>query len=289
MPDRRILKLLRLLLYASLAILGIYLSLKFILPWTAPFILAFLTAMLLEPAVNYIEKRFTIKRWFISALLTLTFLSLIFLLGQFITVRAVNALSDFMLDLPETLSSITTSFSWIGDKIYSYIESAPANIREYLETAIKNILLSINKLPGELSGTALKFLSNVVSYMPKILLFLGTYAVGTFFISSRFGEVRSFLLQQIPRQHQYKLNKLKSGVFGTLTKWLKAQLMLISVTFLELTAGFLLLRIEHPLLIALIVAIIDALPVLGVGTILIPWAIFQLIRISAPAPSNPAT
>lgn len=277
MPDKQISKLFRLLLYAALGILGTFLLLKFVLPWTAPFIVAFLTAMCLEPAIKYTEKYISAKRWLISAILTFSFLSLLFFCGQFIVVRAINALSDFITNLPKTLSGISNSLGWLNRRIYAYINSTPESVRKYLESALENILLSIQQLPGELSGTAIKLLTNIASYMPKILLFIGTYAVGVFFISSRYGEVRSFLLRQIPEKHRSRFTRFKTGIFGTLAKWLKAQLMLIGVTFLELTAGFMFLKIEQPLLIALVVALIDALPVLGVGTVLLPWAVLKLI------------
>jgi len=276
-PDRRILKFLRFLLYAALTILGIYLTLKFLLPWTAPFILAFLTAGCLEPAVKYTESRMGVKRWFTSALLTAVFISLLFLLGQFIIVGAVGGLSEFVADLPETVSGITDSLSWLGDRIYAYIDSSPVSIRGYLENALDSLLRGIQELPGELSGSILKFLSGIFSYMPKILLFIGTYTVGVFFISSNYNQVSSFLLRQIPKDRWNKFTKLKDGILTTLFKWLKAQFMLMGVTFLELTAGFIFLRIEQPLLIAIVVALIDALPVLGVGTVLIPWALLQII------------
>lgn len=277
MPDKRTANILRLLLYAAMAILVIYLTLKFIFPWTAPFILAFLTAMCLEPAVKYVEKHTSLKRWIISAILTILYLTLLFLLGQLIVTGSLRALSDFITDLPATLSGVTEPLSWINEKIFIYIGSAPENIREHLTNAIDNIILSIQKLPSELSGTAIKLISNIISYMPKILLFSGTYAVSIFFISSCYGEVRSFLLRQIPREKWHKYISLKAGILGTIIKWLKAQLMLLCITFLELSAGFIFLHIEHAALIAAIVALIDALPVLGVGTVLLPWAVFKLI------------
>jgi predicted PurR-regulated permease PerM len=59
--------------------------------------------------------------------------------------------------------------------------------------------------------------------------------------------------------------------------WLKAQLTLMAVTFFELSLGLSLLKIKSPILIAALTAIIDSLPVLGTGIILIPWAIISLI------------
>lgn len=250
---------------------------KFILPWTAPFILAFLTAMCFEPAIAYFEKHTSAKRWLIAAVLTVAYLLLLFFLGQFIITRSFDALSDIITELPNTLSGITEPISWIEEKIHIYIASAPDNISEYLENAFENVILSIQELPGEFSGTAIKLLSSFISYMPKTLIFIGTYAVSTFFISSRYGEVRAFLLRQIPHNRRSKYADLKTGIIGALLKWLKAQLILICVTFLELTAGFILLRTAHAPLIALVVALIDALPVLGVGTVLLPWAVIQLI------------
>ena len=69
---------------------------------------------------------------------------------------------------------------------------------------------------------------------------------------------------------------------STFWKWLKAESILCLVTFCMLLIGFLYLRLDYALLTAVVVAVIDALPVLGTGTVLIPWSVFHLLLGSAP-------
>ena len=277
MSDKRLTRLLTLIFCICFGIFILFLAVKFVLPWTAPFILAFITAACIEPIVRYLVKHLHIKRWLISGLLTIALFALICFSCKAVILNATSSVTDFLKTLPETLGGVTDSLSWLNEKIYNYISSAPDGVREYLESALENIMLHIKELPGELSGTALKYLTQLAAHMPKILVFTATYGVGTIFISSRYTEVKSFILRQIPEKYRSKTASIKTGILGTIVKWLKAQLMLMGITFLELTAGFVLLRIPHPLLIAALTAIIDAFPVLGVGTVLIPWAVFQLI------------
>lgn len=75
-----------------------------------------------------------------------------------------------------------------------------------------------------------------------------------------------------------KLSKVRTHLSMTLGAWLRAQGKLMGVTFLILTAGFFFLRVEYALLFALLITIIDALPVFGTGTVLIPWSMAQFLR-----------
>ncbi len=277
MIDKRFTKLLPAVSGVVLGIIVIFLLLKFVLPLTAPFILAFITASCVEPAVKTLDRRLPVKRWCISGAVTFTLFALLFMLCRIAVSGMTSSVTDIIRDLPETLGGVTESLGWLNRRITGFIGSSPDGVREYLESAIENITLHIKELPGELSGAALRYITRIAAHMPKILVFTATYAVGTFFISSRYNEVKSFILRQIPEKYRSGMAGIKTGLLGTLVKWLRAQLMLMGVTFLELTAGFFLLRLPHPLLIAAVTALIDALPVLGVGTVLLPWAVFQLI------------
>ena len=108
-------------------------------------------------------------------------------------------------------------------------------------------------------------------------MFFITCAISVYFISSGYSDVRAFILRQIPREKHRALKELKRDLFSTFGKWVKAELMLAGITFVEMAVAFLFMRIEFAVLLALLVAVIDALPMLGSGTILIPWALVSLI------------
>ena len=64
---------------------------------------------------------------------------------------------------------------------------------------------------------------------------------------------------------------------ATLGGWVKTQVKLMGVTFLVLTAGLMILGVDYPVLLGLLISLIDALPVFGSGTVLIPWGLFVLL------------
>ena len=69
---------------------------------------------------------------------------------------------------------------------------------------------------------------------------------------------------------------------GVLGKWLLAQCKLMSITFAIVAAGLTLLRIPSSLLWALLVALVDALPILGTGTVLVPWSVVSFLQGDTP-------
>ena len=74
-----------------------------------------------------------------------------------------------------------------------------------------------------------------------------------------------------------KLRLFRGGVMRSLARWLRAQATLSLITFSELLIGFLLMRQSYSLLLAFLITLLDALPVFGTGTALVPWAVFTLL------------
>ena len=264
-------------LYSVVAIALAALGARFVLPVAAPFVLAFLTAALIEPVVSRFETRVGVRRWIMSGLMTLLLLGAIVWLCCKTVTRAYSDADTVIKYLTNSLSGVSGTLERMRGGLYGYIETAPAEVREYLERALDGIIERSARLPGEVSAWALRTVTRFLSHAPDILLFIAAYTVGTFFISSRYHEVRAFIRRQIPENSRERWDEIRTGIAGTLLRWLKAQLMLACVTFFELTAGFVLLRVQYPVLIALFTAVVDALPVLGVGTVLLPWAAYCLI------------
>ena len=268
-----LLRLLRIGLLAAAAWLG----LRYLLPWVLPFLLALASAALLEPVVRWLHGRLKCPRALAAGLCTL---ALLFLLGGLIFLlagRAVYELTSFIKELPTHLARVPNLFASAEDALYRYIIAAPVELQGFLEQTLESLKAQSSKLPAELYTRLFDWLSGVLSAAPRILLFIVTFGISAFFMSSSYPTVRAFLLRQVPLRRRVLLREMKSSTLDTLGKWLRAQLALMGVTFVELCCVFLLLGIDYAALLALVVALIDALPVFGAGTVLIPWAIVCLI------------
>ena len=114
--------------------------------------------------------------------------------------------------------------------------------------------------------------------LPDAVLFAVTAVLSSFMLSGELPAIRGWLRRTVRPAWLEKLQTLGGHVRTTLGSWLRAQLKLMGITFLILNAGLLLLRVRYPVLAALVITVVDALPVFGTGTILIPWALALFLQ-----------
>ena len=267
--QRRFLKTVLTLFIATALIL---LFIKYLLPCLLPFVLAFFTAWLIEPVVRYFSKYLGGRRWICSAVCILfLILSIIGFCALFIS-RLIYEATDLISSLPQLFSGLPNIMSRIEGTIDSFISRSPDGIREYISTAIDGIYKKVSDLPAELSSKALGVFSAFLGKTPKMMLFFATYSIGSFFISRSYPAIRTFIKKQIPSRFQAVCRNIKNDLLSGFGKWIKAQITLLCITFIELTIAFIILGFEHAGIIAVLTALIDALPVFGTGTVLIPWA-----------------
>ena len=118
----------------------------------------------------------------------------------------------------------------------------------------------------------------MIGRLPDAVLFTVTAVLSSFMLSGELPAIRTWLQKLARPEWLENLQRLGGHVRTTLGGWLRAQLKLMGITFLILNVGLLVLRVRYPLLAALVITVVDALPVFGTGTILIPWALVLFLR-----------
>ena len=117
----------------------------------------------------------------------------------------------------------------------------------------------------------------IVVSLPQVLIFIVISLAASYFMSRDRSKISGFIYKQIPSSWGSRLRFVKEDMILALLGFLKAQLILMTITFFELLIGYLILDVKYAFFFALFTAIVDILPVLGTGTILIPAGIFYLI------------
>ena len=265
------------LLYAAVAVGALWLGFRFVLPWAAPFLLALLTARLMEPGVRWLMGRFRFRRGFAAAVCSLLALLLILLLISLAISQLVNGIGAFARNLPEIAGQLGHVFERLERQFYHLVIAAPVETQAVIQTAINSFTEMLDELPGQLSAGLLGLAASAATAFPRFFLFILTYGISVIFMSVSYPQVTAFLLRQIPPRWQARTRAFGQDMVKTLGKWARAQVKLIGVTFALLTISFLSLRIPYGILWAALIALIDALPVFGTGTVLIPWALFSLL------------
>ena len=275
MQDRAF-KCISVLVYLAAAAGILWLTLNFILPWAAPFLVALALAAAMEPAVRFMCSR-GIKRSFAAGILSIAMLALalwgLFALGSY----AVSETAEIARQMPELMGRAGKGMEDLERSILSYVSSVPASVQDYMKTAVDAAGESLYSLPGHISGKLLDFLTSAARKSPSTLLFIVTSGIGTYFLSASFPDAAVFISAQLSDKTRKKLRELSGELRNSLGGFLRAQLILMAMSFFQLLAAFLLLEVKGAFGIAAVTALIDALPVFGTGTVLIPWALYCLL------------
>lgn len=273
--SQRALKCFSLLLYGAAAVGGVWLAVRFLLPWTAPVLVAFGYAALAEPAVGALHRR-GLPRGAAAGLLTLLTLGLLLTGLWALASRGVAALTGLLGELPRQAEALGRALSALEERLLR-TASLAAGDSPYLKTALDAVAQTLYRIPSELSGRLLEGLTRLAQSSPDALLFAVTAGLGCYFISADYPRVLAFLRAQLPERFRRRLAGLERDLKLSFGGWLRAQLILMVITFFELLLFFLLLRVRGAVLIAALTALIDALPVFGTGIVLVPWALSSLL------------
>lgn len=260
----------------------LFLTTRYLLGLAGPFLLGAGLALAAEPLVNLLCRKLRLPRTAAAAIgvsmaFSLTALLILALLG--LLLQQLRQLSGY---LPELETAALKGIRSLSDWLLALAEKAPAGIRSIATQNITDLFSGSSALVGNITGYLLSLASGILSRLPDSALGLGTAVLSSFMISIKLPRMRRWLGCRIPKALQGRfcggINRLRRTVGG----WFKAQVALSGVNFLVITLGFLLLRIQNALFLAFFVALVDAFPVLGTGTVLVPWSLFAFLQGSRP-------
>lgn len=257
---------------------AVWLSARYLLPLLSPFLLGALLALAAEPMVRFLNGRLHVPRAVSTAIgvtMTFCFLALFLLVLCAFLLRQLRGLAGILPDLEGTA---LTGLTLLQTRLLELISHAPRSIRPLLEENVYELLSDGSTLLGKLTAWLLGLAGSLLSHVPDSALGLGTAILSAFLISAKLPQIRKWLLRQIPKERLRALLDTLHRMRRVLGRWLLAQCKLMSVTFVIVAAGLVLLRIPSGLFWALLIALVDALPILGTGTVLIPWAIVCFLQ-----------
>ena len=263
------------ILRIALIILAIFLFTR-LWKYIVPFIIAYFFASIIEPVVKFIENKLRIPRKIGTVFSILFVLGIIGSIIGFLISRLIKEIKAVYLNLEINMDTITEFFNRIIDKVNDIFIQLPDQITDLLSKGLQDFANNLQSILGKIVDW-LQASIQAAMYLPQILIFIIVTLLATYFMSSDKNTIIRFLDVQIPTDWLDKTKSITKNVFTALFGWMRAQLILTSITFSELLAGFLIIGIDNASLLAIIISLVDVLPVLGAGTVLIPWSIINLI------------
>ncbi len=269
--------LIRFLFYGVILLLT-YAVLKYALPFLTPFFVAFCIALLLKPAINWVVQKTKLGRKPVAILLLATFYILVGLLLAVAGTRIALFFRDVFHMLPRLYDTVLLpALEQVQAIVESWVNTLDPALTEGFARVGESISASLSAIASSLSGWALGLVTGAAGSVPEMLVKFFITIIASFFFVSDYYTITSFLTRQFSQKTRDLIFKIERKCFGVLRSFARAYGILLSLTFLEMFIGLSLLRVDYALLIALVTALVDILPVLGTGTVLIPWAIGSLI------------
>ncbi len=250
----------------------------FLLPVTLPFLLGYALAASIQKPVALLQDRTRLPRWLCGGVfMTVLFLltgSLLYFLGR----QLVLEMGSFTAQLPELLSGLAAPAAKLKAWLQELAARAPDGFGIALQDWVDELFSTSSGLTNRLTGWLISLAGGIVSALPDLFLFTLTLILSSFMFCADLPAVHAAAKRLIPQKWQQRVCQLPVKLKSALGGWVKAQIMLMGVTFLIVTAGLLMLRLDYPLLFGALIALIDALPLLGAGTVMIPWSLLMFLR-----------
>lgn len=262
------------ILMIVLSALGAYLFLKYLIPYTAPFIIAWIIASLLQVIVKWLNERLQMKRG-IGTMLSMVIVLSAISWGVTTIVRKIFIQANNLYQkIPLFREEILEVFNNISDKTKHLFSALPFNSTISLEKVVDQLFQNLASFLGSFLS---KGSINMVSKLPNILFFTIITLLSIFFMTRDYSKIQKFLNAQVPASMTEKMKVLKVDLIKALGGYVRTQLILMCITTTICIVGFLILRVNSAIVLAFIIGIFDALPLFGSGAFLVPWALYNVI------------
>ncbi len=278
-------------LYFGMIIAAFLLFMKYAFSVVFPFIAALLVAALLQRPLKFITGKVKFaSKGVVSALLSVFVYAVILGLFALIGVRVISAAKDYITGFIDRCSTSGDIFDVIKTG-YLDLEIAsmlPAEANNAITRGIDSLREFI--VSGDIVSTITSNLSKLItpigsaiSKVPNALIGFIVSVVAACFMTATFDDIKSFVLRQFSEENQKKLIRAKRIVISSVGKMVKAYTSIIIITTAELFIGLGILKLlkifdgSNIIWLCLIIAFIDIIPVLGTGTVMLPWSVYSFI------------
>ena len=259
----------------ALAVIGIiFVALKLLLGYMLPFLVALLVAMTVQKPSRKIAEKTKIKKGITAAFLS-AFLFIAAAIAVMLIFYSVSlAVKSFADDLPRLLNGLKNAVLLFEEYFLSSAKENSPELYEFLSNALDDGLQNLaSRLTGAISSKAANFAKSLPSFLFSILAAL----VASCYIAKDYDGLKAFFKSLCTEKIYRNIIKIKGIITGSILKLLRGYFFLMLITFSLLIIGFWIIGIKHTVVLSLIVAFVDILPVFGTGTVLLPWGIYELI------------
>lgn len=268
-------KVFRKLLILLFTILGVYIAFKFAI-FYMPFLIAFVLSLIIEPVIRFFMRNFKLKRKASSIIVFIIALSLIIGLLVWGVISLISEASNLLNGLNDYFVLISNKFNSLMNNIDLEKLNLSSDIINTIQSSAIDVLSSVT----EWAKGVLSNLLEIITSIPTIMIYVVITILSLYFICTDKIYMIDQLEHHLPKIWVKKISRFIKEVSSSLGCLLKAEVILVFVSFIICLVGLSIfkmagLNVTYPLLAALGIAFVDALPIFGSAAAIIPWAIIS--------------
>ena len=260
--------------YWGLVALAVWCGFEYLLPISVPFIFGIGIAFL----VLKLSKLFRCSHRIFRICLTVVIYGIMGLLLTLMCIKGVDTVTGIVRWLPEVYEyKLLPLVLLIREWFVKQVTDLDSTLLRTLEMVAQSLISSLKNLITFLSTAAVDLISGLATGIPNLILSLLAMIFSTIFVVADYERIASFASTHVPASVKKVLGKVRIYLTDTLFVVIRSYIIIMTLTFTELSLMFTLFGIENAVLKAAVIAILDIMPILGTGGIMIPWAIISLV------------
>lgn len=271
-------KVFRRIIWLALSVVALWISVKLSI-FYLPFVVAFILASMIEPIIRWVKKHTDLERKPVAilVLVAVSSICLAFLIWGIAVL--ISEASNLLQDFPAYTEKAYHLFQSIVGNVHLDKYQIPEQVRQLWKNSAGDLLDVLSNWVKHI----LNSIVNLITSLPEIGIYIVITLLATYFICAD----RLYILDQVehhfPKRWVRKMAIQVHKILCSLGYYLKAEAILVIIAFFQVLIGLYILKymgmpVEYPLLAALAIGFVDALPILGSGTVIVPWAFISAIN-----------
>ena len=243
-----------------------------------PFVIGLVIALAAAPLVRFLERRVKLMRRFTSMAIIVGALALIVLLLWLILSNLIREGYRFLQDAPALLDSMGEELRHTIMKLQQILKVLPDDVHQSIFSGMDNLGKVISDSISSMSAPAMEVVSSVARSIPDILVDTVVILMSAYFFLADYDKLLEKAKKIMPDMFVRAMAFLKKTSGEIVGSYFLAQFRIMFVIAVVLAVGLTIAGVSYSGLVAVLIAVLDFLPIFGTGTVLIPWALIKLLN-----------
>ncbi len=259
--------------------LGVFIFVNYLYGYIAPFFIGFLISLLADRPITFLRSKLKIGRGISALIFILVFVFGISFFGYWIVNTAYEQGVGYVSKIPQYSEDIARLFnSWRG-KFDHVITLIPNEWISVSESAFSSLM---SNLGGVISSGVKSGSAGIAYFVPNAIMMILLTIISAFFFIKDKDLIYKTILNHTPIVIKRNFEIVRTGLFRALFGYIKAQLIIMSVTSSIIILGLTILRHPFSVFLGILIGLVDALPIFGSGAVFWPWALLSVINCNIP-------